>query len=54
MKKIYVRPDVNVVKIATSPMMITGSGISNTDAETDALSRRRGGSFWDDKEEDYE
>ena len=52
MKKIYVQPNVKVVKITTSPMMITGSGINNGAAQYDALGRRSSFSSWGD--EDYE
>ena len=58
MKKTYIQPITNTVKISTVKM-IAGSGtmsgdglnmrISNTEASYDAESRR-GGSMWDDEE----
>jgi len=58
MKKTYIQPITNTVKI-TTVKMIAGSGtlsgagvnmrISNTEASDDAESRR-GGSIWDDEE----
>ena len=55
MKKQYTTPNILVVRIATAKTtMITGSSVSEErlSSGTDALSRRNGGSFWDD-EEDY-
>ena len=51
MKKIYVQPNVKVVKITSSPVMITGSNISNTEAQTDALARRSSFSTWEEEDE---
>lgn len=58
MKKTYIQPITNLVKISTVKM-IAGSGrlsgdgvdmrISDTEASSDADSRR-GGSIWDDEE----
>lgn len=39
MKKTYLQPNIKVIKFTTSPLMLTGSSVSNTEAEDDALSR---------------
>lgn len=51
MKKIYVQPNVKVVKITSSPMMITGSDISNMEAQSDALARHSRFSTWEEEDE---
>lgn len=40
MKKTYIQPTLEVVKICTAGMLaVSGTGISNTPADGDALSR---------------
>jgi len=39
MKKTYQEPNMKVIKFTTSPLMLTGSGVSNSPATGDALSR---------------
>ena len=50
MKKTYMKPMMSVFAINTRSQMLAASyGVSNTEAQSDALSRD-GGSFWDDEE----
>ena len=58
MKKTYFAPEIEVVTIQTASSMLAGSGPSfglNSDAdpvEGDAALSRKGGSFWDDDEDE--
>lgn len=55
MKKIYINPDLKIVKIQTSKMFATSEYINVGDNVTTAsgAESRRGGSIWDDEDEEY-
>lgn len=55
MRKTYNAPEMKVVKVKTAASMLTESFNlhSTTVRGSSALSRKSGGSFWDDDEEDY-
>ena len=57
MKKTYIAPGMVIVKVQTAAGMLAGSPTmdikSGTVGGNQALSRERGGNFWDDDEEDY-
>ncbi len=49
MKKTYLKPTTTVVLIGMKRQLLAGSyGVSNVEAESDALSRD--GGFWDDED----
>lgn len=56
MKKIYMKPKTDVVKLASHKPMLAGSetvgaGGPFSGTSSDIQSRRQGGSVWDDEEE---
>ena len=55
MKKKYIAPEMEIVKVQTAVGMLAGSFDLNstTVSGSSALSRESGGIFWDDDEEDY-
>lgn len=55
MKKIYINPDLKIVKIQTSKMFATSEYINVGENVTTAsgAESRRGGSIWDDEDEEY-
>ena len=55
MKKTYIAPEMNVVKIQTASMLAQSMGLYGDRVEgSDALSRRRGSRCdYDDDDEDY-
>ena len=55
MKKTYNAPEMKVVKVKTAAGMLGSSmGMNATTVRgSSALSRKSGGSIWDDDEEDY-
>ena len=55
MKKIYQNPEIKVVML--KPMKMIAASImlgSSSYNGSDAIQSRRGNSFWDDDDEDYE
>lgn len=54
MKKIYQNPEIKIVKIQPALMQTTSLGYSTTQTTTETSGNlSRGGSFWDDDDEDY-
>ena len=57
MKKAYINPDLKVVVLNTSCHILAGSEVGyqgNYNSETVTMGARKGGSHWDDEdEEDY-
>ena len=55
MKKTYIAPCMEIVKVQTAGMLAQSSFSLNSNSETvsgsSALSRESGGSFWDDEED---
>ena len=54
MKKLYICPMTEIVKVVTSKMILAASiEINNTDEAVDAgdAAAREGGGFWDDDDE---
>ena len=55
MKKLYICPMTEIVKVVTSKMILAAStiGINSTDDAVDAgdAAAREGGGFWDDDDE---
>ena len=55
MKKIYLNPEIKVVKIETVHMIAESIGVgANEYGLGDAVLSRRRGNFWDDEDEDEE
>jgi hypothetical protein len=55
MKKTYIAPGMVIVKVQTAASILTGSSFDLNSERVSggaALSRERGGNFWDD-DEDY-
>ena len=51
MKKIYQNPKIKIVKVQTAQMVASSPGYGgNTTESSGNLSRRFGGSLWDDDE----
>ena len=56
MKKIYINPDLKIVKIQTAKMFATSEYINvgnDVTTASGAESRRRGRDLWDDEDDDY-
>jgi hypothetical protein len=53
MKKIYVSPSLNVVKVELAQMVATSIAIGNNYNGSSEIESRRGGSDWDDDDDDY-
>ena len=52
MKKTYIAPGMVIVKIQTAGMIATSMELNSTQVSgSSALSRKSGGSFWDDEED---
>ena len=54
MKKIYIAPCIEIVKIHTTGMIATSMGLNNETVGGSSVLSRGSGSLWDDdEEEDY-
>ena len=55
MKAIYIKPETKIVKVMTEYHLLAGSDIAAGEEykEDDVVLSRRGGSIWDDEDEEY-
>ena len=55
MKKTYIAPGMEIENVQTTAMLAGSLNLNNSETVSGsaALSRERGGNFWDDDEEDY-
>lgn len=52
MKKTYQNPEIKIVKVQTAQIMAASPGYGGSTNETEGNLSRRGGSLWDDEDED--
>lgn len=52
MKKVYMKPMMNMVKVHTAQMIATSIDMYGTNATDEGMSRRGGGSLWDEDDDD--
>jgi hypothetical protein len=53
MKKIYQNPTIKIVRIATQRLLADSLQYGRSTTETSGNLSRRGGSIWDDEDEEY-
>ena len=53
MKKMYIRPIIDIIKVSTSPLLQASVTINNSGDAINAgnAASRGGGGFWDEEEE---